>query len=106
MKRLLIEVNGIKYDVKLEEIDDNEILEKSAATSSKEVEIIESPMPGNIIKINVNEGDTVDSGDILMILESMKMENEILASKTGRVVSIEINQGDTVNMGDVLLVLE
>lgn len=69
-------------------------------------EAIEAPMPGTILSINVNEGDTVKSGQVLAILEAMKMENEILAPRDGKVVSIVVTKGASVNTGDKLVVIE
>ena len=62
-------------------------------------------MPGTILDIKVNVGDTVTSGAVLVILEAMKMENEIMAPVAGKVVSINVNKGASVNSGDVLVVI-
>lgn len=69
-------------------------------------EVVKAPMPGTILKINVNEGETVKKGQVLLILEAMKMENEILAPRDGKVVNIAISQGASVNTGDDMVVLE
>ncbi len=66
---------------------------------------VNSPMPGTILDIKVQEGDTVSSGQILLILEAMKMENEIMAPADGKVASIHVQKGASVNAGDVLVVL-
>ncbi len=68
--------------------------------------VIKSPMPGTILKVNVNTGDAVKKGDILLILEAMKMENEILAPNDGTVASVNVSQGSSVNVGDVMLSLK
>ena len=60
-------------------------------------------MPGNILAVNVSNGSAVKKGDVLMILEAMKMENEIVAPQDGTVASVNVNKGDTVNSGDVLV---
>ena len=60
-------------------------------------------MPGNILDVKVKAGDSVKAGDVLVILEAMKMENEIVAPQDGTVASINVNKGDTVNSGDVLV---
>lgn len=62
-------------------------------------------MPGTILSINVNPGDTVSEGQILMILEAMKMENEIMAPKAGRVVSVSVQKGASVESGTLLCVI-
>lgn len=64
---------------------------------------VKAPMPGNILDVKIKAGDSVKAGDILVILEAMKMENEIVAPQDGTVASINVNKGDTVNSGDVLV---
>ncbi len=66
---------------------------------------VKAPMPGNILDVKVSVGDTVAEGDVLMILEAMKMENEILAPAAGKVASVQVAKGASVNSGDVLAVL-
>ena len=66
---------------------------------------VTSPMPGNILKILVNPGQQVQEGEVLMILEAMKMENEIVAPKTGSVAQILVAKGSTVETGAVLAVI-
>ena len=62
-------------------------------------------MPGNILDVRVSAGQTVKKGDVLLILEAMKMENEILAARDGVVASVAVAKGATVNSGDVMLTL-
>jgi glutaconyl-CoA decarboxylase len=62
-------------------------------------------MPGKIWKMHVREGDAVTEGQLVLILEAMKMENEIVAPLGGRVASINCKEGDSVNTGDVLVVI-
>lgn len=64
---------------------------------------INAPMPGTILNINVRTGDVVKKGQVLLILEAMKMENEIVAPNDGKIASINVSQGASVNAGDVLL---
>ncbi|MEI5992905.1 acetyl-CoA carboxylase biotin carboxyl carrier protein subunit [Candidatus Enterococcus mansonii] len=64
-----------------------------------------SPMPGTILKLLVNVGDTVQENQPLMILEAMKMENEIVAGKAGTVTGIHVKQGDMVNPGEPLITI-
>ncbi|HHW32416.1 MAG TPA: biotin/lipoyl-binding protein [Clostridiaceae bacterium] len=73
---------------------------KSVPTGAK---TITAPMPGTILDINVNVGDKVKKGQVLLILEAMKMENEIVAPFEGTVASINTSKGATVNAGDVLV---
>ena len=68
-------------------------------------EPVKSPMPGNILKINVTQGQQVSEGDVIMILEAMKMENEIVATKSGTIAQIAVNKGAVVETGTVLAVI-
>lgn len=66
---------------------------------------IPSPMPGTILSINVSVGQAVKSGDVLMVLEAMKMENDISAPCDGTVKQLLVSKGSTVNTDDVLVVI-
>lgn len=68
-------------------------------------EPVKSPMPGNILKINVAQGQQVNEGDVIMILEAMKMENEIVATKSGTIAQIAVAKGAVVETGTVLAVI-
>ena len=78
---------------------------KAAAAAPAGAEAVKSPMPGTINAVNVTAGQAVKKGDILCILEAMKMENEIMASRDGVVASVNVTKGATVASGDVLLTL-
>ncbi|HAQ40256.1 MAG TPA: acetyl-CoA carboxylase biotin carboxyl carrier protein subunit [Clostridiales bacterium] len=125
MKRYLITVKGISYEVEVEELKENssrlskepvqtepkEIKEtkteapvpKAAPVSAGGSKNITCPMPGSILKVLVKPGDKVKKGDVLIILEAMKMENEIFASSDEIIASIDVKEGTTVNTGDVLI---
>ena len=68
-------------------------------------EVVKSPMPGNILKINVTVGQKVNEGDTLLVLEAMKMENEIAAPKAGTVAQIIVSKGAVVETGAPLVVI-
>ena len=68
-------------------------------------EVVKSPMPGNILKINVSQGQKVSEGDVLIVLEAMKMENEIVATKSGTVAQIVTAKGAVVETGAPLVVI-
>ena len=68
-------------------------------------EQVTAPMPGNILKVNVNVGDKVAEGQVLVILEAMKMENEIMAPRAGTVAQVPVTKGSTVDTGATLVVL-
>jgi acetyl-CoA/propionyl-CoA carboxylase biotin carboxyl carrier protein len=63
-------------------------------------------MQGTILSVEISEGDEVTEGDIVCVLEAMKMENDVVAPTSGTVASIPIHDGDSVDMGDTLIVLE
>ena len=110
-----IKLNGKVYEVEIEEVKEGQNV---AATSTpkeepqQEVkkaqpvssgESITAPMPGTITNILVKEGDNVKKGQVLAILEAMKMENEIVAPHDGAVKAISVDKGQNVNLGDTLL---
>lgn len=68
-------------------------------------EVVKAPMPGNILKINVAPGQKVEGGDVLIVLEAMKMENEIVATKSGTVAQVAVSKGAVVETGAPLVVI-
>ena len=112
MKKYRVKVNGSLYEIELEEIKAGEKAPVSdqpkptpAPAVSGEGERVLSPMPGNILAVNVSEGAAVNKGDVLMVLEAMKMENEIMAPKSGKVTNI-VPKGSAVETGTVLCTIE
>lgn len=129
MRKFIITVNNKTYEVEVEEVGEevaiptkNQVspsVPKAAAMAPKtpdpvtqtpvtsiESEIVLSPLPGNVWEILVKEGQEVKSGDVLLILEAMKMENEILSPKDGIVANIGTQKGAAVNTGDKLVVID
>ena len=68
-------------------------------------EAVTAPMPGTILKVNVTQGQAGKEGDVLCVLEAMKMENEIMAPKAGTVTQVVVAKGSSVNTGDALVVI-
>jgi oxaloacetate decarboxylase alpha subunit len=102
-----IKVNGQSYVVQVNEGGDISHVESSSPAPAPsapigEGEPVEAPLSGNIWKIEVSVGQQVKEGDTLLILEAMKMETQIVASKSGTVSSISVKQGDSVKVGDQL----
>ena len=75
------------------------------APSAEGGTVIAAPMPGKILRVSVSVGTAVNAGDVLLILEAMKMENEISAPSAGTVKEVRAREGDSVNSGDALVVL-
>jgi biotin carboxyl carrier protein len=117
-----VEVNGFKYSVEFDRsiettktpklvrsqvVPSTDISPSEQKTSSpsgpKGAGYVKSPLPGTILDVHVSVGDSVKSGDKLITLEAMKMENIINSDKGGNVVSIKVNKGDAVMEGDILI---
>ncbi len=77
----------------------------AAAVVTGSGEVVKAPMPGNILKVNVTQGQAVKEGDVLVILEAMKMENEIMAPKSGTVNQVLVTKGATVDTDAPLVVI-
>ena len=81
------------------------VLDKHTAELIAAGEVVAAPMPGNILKVNCSQGQAVKAGDILVVLEAMKMENEILAPRDGTVAQVVTTKGAVVDTGAPLVVL-
>ena len=115
-----IEVNGSKYEVEIEQevkttktpklvrqqaipSSDSDRAKTSKPSERKGAGTVKAPLPGTILQMFVKEGDLVKSGDKLLIMEAMKMENNITADKEGKITAVKVKQGDSVLEGDVLV---
>ncbi len=76
-----------------------------AAVSDVEGEDLPAPLAGNIFKVLVNEGEQVSEGDVLLVMEAMKMETEIRATRSGAVLAVQVKEGDSVAVGEALFVI-
>lgn len=124
MKRYNITVNGTPYDVVVEEADATGVLPSApavaptpAASAPKPAAApaptvvtggtnVEAPMPGVILDVKVNVGDTVSEGQALFVLEAMKMENDVNAPCSGTIASISVSKQANVETGTVLAVIK
>lgn len=113
MKKYKVNVNGTVYEVEIEEMTGAPAAAPVAAAPAAPVpaasgvgESITSPMPGNILAVNVAAGDTVKKGQVLMILEAMKMENEIMAPCDGKVTAVAVTKGAAVESGALLCTIQ
>ncbi|MEJ8553571.1 biotin/lipoyl-containing protein [Tepidibacter sp. Z1-5] len=122
MKKYRISLNGKTYEVEVEEVNEvndtkDKIETKSSLKTVEKVtpitqkktstqgEDVKAPMPGTIVSVKANEGDDVKAGDVLLVLEAMKMENEIVAPMDGKIISINTSKGANVVGGDVLITI-
>ncbi len=125
MKNYRITVNGNTYDVAVEELNSSSPVAKAPApaprpaapspaakapapaapapASAQGGTKVVSPMPGNIYDIKVNVGDKVSANQVVIVLEAMKMENEIVTPVAGVIASVNVSKGASVNSGDVLV---
>ena len=111
MKKYKVNVNGTSYEIEIELMSETEAAAtpKQAAPSAQaagEGEAVNAPMPGTILDIKVAVGDNVKKGQVLMILEAMKMENEIMAGVDGVVTSVSVTKGASVQSGDALCTIK
>lgn len=130
MRKFLINVNGTSYDVEVEEIREGVAAPapapraaapaapaapkaapapapKAAAKAAvpEGATTVNAPMPGTILSIKVAPGEAVKKGTVLLILEAMKMENEIMAAADGTVAAVAVSTGETVSTGQLLVAL-
>lgn len=70
------------------------------------MEKIVAPIPGKILSLNVKAGQDVAAGDLVFVLEALKMENEVFCEEGGKVAEVKVREGDNVDAGDVVMVLE
>ena len=105
-----IEINGKRFDVSISVPNTSGQTRRSASSLGASAGggdgRISVPMQGTIVKIQTSIGDIVESGDILVVLEAMKMENNITSDVNGTVVEISVSEGDAVGAGDVIIVIE
>ncbi|MCC6451877.1 MAG: biotin/lipoyl-binding protein [Acidobacteria bacterium] len=103
--RSVVWING--RSIKVELIDPKKL--RGSSTSGAEtagVADIKTAMPGKVVRLIAAVGDTVEKGDGVIVVEAMKMQNEIKAPKNGTITSIRVSEGDTVNAGQILLSIE
>ncbi|WP_194868861.1 sodium-extruding oxaloacetate decarboxylase subunit alpha [Pseudoalteromonas sp. PPB1] len=110
-ERYSVQVEGKVYNVvvapggelKEVEVKDSELMPQSASISSGET--LNAPLAGNIFKLHARQGDVVEQGDLVLIMEAMKMETEVRATHSGKIADILVNEGDSVSAGDAIVAL-
>lgn len=130
MRKFMINVNGKSYEVDVEEITGGAqpaaftapaapatpaapaaapapapAAKPAAPAGAQGAVSVTAPMPGTVLQIKAKAGDAVKRGQAVVILEAMKMENEIVAPQDGVIASVNVSQGDSVNNGDVLMTM-
>lgn len=136
MKKFNIKVNGISYEVEIEEVKEGapqaaapqvtkvtpkvaapkvaapkveapkaKAKEKEAIAAGAGEHSIDAPMPGKIVKVLVEEGQSIKAGDVLLVLEAMKMQNEITADADGTVKAVNVEAGQNVKVKESLVIL-
>ena len=110
MRKFLVNVNGTSYEVEVEELKGDVKPAAIPAPAAPQpvhaapgaAEIISAPMPGTIVGVNVKVGDSFKRGQVLLVLEAMKMENEIMAPRDGKIGAVSAAKGASVKTGDTL----
>lgn len=109
MKKYRVNVNGTAYEVTVELLEEGQApAPKTAAAPEAPAgsgEQVKSPMPGTILSVNVQNGASVKKGQVLMVLEAMKMENEIMAPCDGKISDLTVQKGSSVESGALLCII-
>lgn len=105
-KIAVIKLNGNRFEVKLKDDTDLLLEQLGIGTKSTKIQNIKAPMPGLVLNILINEGDSVKKGDGLLILEAMKMENLIKAQSDGVVKKIQVAKGAKVEKNQPMIEME
>ena len=110
MSKYRITLNGKVYEMEVERIDGAAPAKTEApaapAPAAISASAVVSPMPGTVLKVMADEGETVKAGQPVLVLEAMKMENEITAPKDGQIAALHVKQGDAVQGGAVLFEID
>ena len=121
MRRFNVTVNGVSYDVVVEEVGAAAPVAapaqapvaapapaaapKAAPAGNAGAVAVKAPMPGTILKVNVAPGQAVKKGDVLCVLEAMKMENDISAPQDGTIASVNVQKGASVQTDEVIVTM-
>lgn len=120
MRKFKVRVNGEEFEVEVSEVNESRedgkirvekikrIPHEITATSNpmQVTTVLRAPMPGRVLSVQVKKGERVSGGQVGIILEAMKMENEIMSPRDGEVVSVQVATGASVNPGDVIVAIQ
>lgn len=112
MKTYRVAVGDKEYIVKVEEVAEGTVIEETAVASADaaptsvtpdgDAEVVQAPLQGSVLSINVKPGDTVNTGDTVLVIEAMKLENEVVAAQDGVIQQVFVQEGQTVDAEDPL----
>jgi len=97
---LVVVIDGYRFEIEVH--DPRRWSRKSGGSGAEGVQSIAAPMPGKVVRVLVAPGDTVEAGQGLVVVEAMKVQNEMKASRAGRVLAVAVKEGATVTAGEVL----
>lgn len=97
---LVVVIDGYRFEIEVR--DPRRFARRSAGAGGEGVQTVAAPMPGKVVRVLVAAGDSVEAGQGLLVVEAMKMQNEMKAARAGSVLSISAREGDTVAAGEVL----
>jgi biotin carboxyl carrier protein len=97
---LAVVVDGFHFEIDVR--DPRRLSRKGSGRGAEGVQTVTAPMPGKVVRVLVSSGDTVEAGSGLLVVEAMKMQNEMKAARAGTVLSVTVKEGATVAAGDVL----
>jgi biotin carboxyl carrier protein len=102
----VVGVGGETYVIEVEEEGRHIIRTRGGVAGERGGQVLKAPMPGRVVHVAVRPGDRVNRGDPLIVIEAMKMQNELKALSTGAVAEVRVETGQAVNAGDVLVVID
>jgi biotin carboxyl carrier protein len=101
---LVVVIDGFRFEIDVR--DPRRMARRADARGREDIETITAPMPGKVVRVLIAPGDTVEAGQGLLVVEAMKMQNEMKASRPGRVATLPAKEGATVAAGEVLATIE
>lgn len=101
---LVVVIDGFRFEIAVR--DPRRWSRKAGARGGSGIETVAAPMPGKVVRVLVAPGDTVEAGQGLLVVEAMKMQNEMKATRAGRILTVGAGEGATVSAGEILVTIE